>query len=45
MNADAQQLIALGILVLACCYGCSHCERTEAEIQLLKNPPAIEATK
>lgn len=38
---DAAEFIGLGIMVLLIRYGCSHCERTRAEIELMQKQPAI----
>lgn len=40
---DAGEYIGIGLMVLMICYGCAHCQKTEAEIKAMKAPPAISA--
>lgn len=36
MDKDAQQIIAVAILFLSLCFGCSQCQKTDTELTILR---------
>jgi hypothetical protein len=46
MSEEAQENIAYAILILAACFGLSHCSKVEAQVELIKaQTKQIEAQK